>query len=466
MQDLAPTKLAEAGQKHAQGAILVPDKDDLSSPEQRRVPRKMELNPFALAQKQFDEVADLLDLSQEAREMLRWPQMEMHFRIPVRMDDGSLRVFDGFRVQHNHARGPAKGGIRFHPAETIDTVRALAMWMTWKCAVADIPLGGGKGGVVVDPTTLSVGETERLCRGWVDQVWKNIGTQVDVPAPDVGTTAQMMAWMMDEYSKLVGRHVPGVVTGKPLGIGGSEGRTSATGFGVTIAVQEALKHLGLDPRNCTASIQGFGNVAQYAAIGFVEMLGGKVIAVSCWSPRDRRAYTFSKKDGIDPRFLQSITDEHGTIDKERAAHAGYLVEDGGAWLSKDVDVLIPAATEGVITGNTVHQISGRVKVLAEAANGPTTPEADEVLAWSGVFVIPDILCNSGGVICSYFESIQNETNYYWSIEEVNARLTQKMTRAFHSVLEMAQNRGVYMRNAAYMIAVNRVVQAMKARGWL
>nr|MBC7245230.1 Glu/Leu/Phe/Val dehydrogenase [Chloroflexota bacterium] len=424
------------------------------------------MNPFTLAQRQFDEVADLLALSHEAREILRWPLMEIHFRIPVRLDDGSLRVFDGFRVQHNWARGPAKGGIRFHPAENIDTVRALAMWMTWKCAVADIPLGGGKGGVVVDPTMLSTNELERLCRGWVCQVWKNIGSNWDVPAPDVGTTPQMMAWMMDEYSRLVGGYAPGVVTGKPLSVGGSEGRTGATGFGVTIAVREALKHLGIDPTGCTVSIQGFGNVSQHTAVGLIEMLGCKVIAVSCWSPRDRQAYTFTKQSGIDPWFLKSITDKYGTIDIEKAQNAGYLVEDGDAWLSQEVDVLIPAAIEGVITGETVHKISNRVKVLAEAANGPTTSEADEVLAKSKIFVIPDILCNAGGVICSYFESVQNTTNYYWDAKEVNAGLEQKMTRAVQSVLEMAQIRGVYMRHAAYMIAVDRVVKAMESRGWL
>ncbi|MBC7261566.1 MAG: glutamate dehydrogenase, partial [Chloroflexi bacterium] len=257
-----------------------------------------------------------------------------------------------------------------------------------------------------------------------------------------------------------------VVTGKPLGIGGSEGRTSATGFGVVVTIREALEHLGIDPASCTASIQGFGNVGQYAAIGFVHMLGGKVLAVSCWSPIDRCAYTFSSERGIDPWFLKSITDVHGTVDKEKAAAAGYLVEDGNAWLSKPVDVLIPAAIEGVITTDTVQKINAQVKVLAEAANGPTTPEADLMLAESDIFVIPDILCNAGGVICSYFEGIQNEVNYYWSTEEVNARLVEKMTRAFHSVLEIAQKRGVYMRNAAYMIAVDRVVRAMEARGWL
>jgi glutamate dehydrogenase len=433
---------------------------------QKPVTSRLVVNPFHQAQQQFEQVADQLALSQAAREFLRWPLLEMHFRIPVRMDDGSLRVFDGFRVQHNNARGPAKGGIRFHPAETLDTVRALAMWMTWKCSVADIPLGGGKGGVVVDPSTLSQGEAERLSRGWIRQVWKNIGSDVDVPAPDVGTTAQMMAWMMDEYSRLVGRYSPGVITGKPLGTGGSEGRKSATGVGVVVSVQQALEHLGIEPTRCSASVQGFGNVGQYAAIGFVEMLGGKVAAVSCWSPREHRSYTVCKHGGADPRFLQSITDAYGTVDIGQATAAGYSIEDGDAWLSKDVDVLIPAAIEGSITAETVHKISPHVRVLAEAANGPTTSKADAVLAKSDIFVIPDLLCNSGGVICSYFEGVQNESNYYWTAEEVNARLVPKMTGAFHSVLDMAQGRNVYMRDAAQMIAVDRVVKTMEARGWL
>ncbi len=424
------------------------------------------MNPFEQAREQFEQVADQLELSEGARELLRWPLIEMHFRIPVRMDDGSLKVFDGFRVQHNNARGPAKGGIRFARNETLDTVRALAMWMTWKCSVADIPLGGGKGGVVVDPSTLSKGEAERLCRGWVRAVWKNIGSDVDIPAPDVGTTAQMMGWMMDEYCRLVGHYSPGVITGKPLSIGGSVGRNSATGLGVVVTVQEALKHLGLDPVRCTASVQGFGNVGQYAAINFVERLGGKVVAISCWSPCERCSKTIVKNDGLDPRFLQSITDVYGTVDLEKAAAAGYAIEDGDVWLSKDVDVLIPAAIEGSITAETVHKISSRVKVLAEAANGPTTPGADAALAKSDIFVIPDTLCNSGGVTCSYFEGVQNEANFYWTAEEVNTRLVEKMTSAFHSVLDMAKERNAYMRNAAQMIAVDRVVKAMEARGWL
>ncbi|MCX7895646.1 MAG: Glu/Leu/Phe/Val dehydrogenase [Thermoanaerobaculum sp.] len=425
-----------------------------------------EINPFAMAQRQFDEVADQLGLDEGVRALLRWPLREFHFRIPVHMDDGTVRVFDGYRVQHNDARGPAKGGIRWAANETLDTVRALATWMTWKCAVADIPLGGGKGGVVVDPATLSDREKERLCRGWVQQMWKNIGPRMDVPAPDVGTNARMMAWMMDEYSKLKGEFVPGVITGKPLGAGGSLGRTEATGFGVVYTIREAMKHLGMEPKGTKAAIQGFGNVAQYAAIGFIQMLGGTVVCVSCWDRHDRTAYTYSKDDGIDPVFLQSITDEYGTIDKAKAQAAGYRIEPGDAWLSKEVEVLIPAAIEGVITGETVQQISPRVRIVAEGANGPTTPEADQVFKARGVFVIPDFLCNAGGVTCSYFEQVQNDMNFYWHRDEVLQRLDEKLTAAFHAVVERSLAEKVYMRNAAYMVAIGRVVEAMKLRGWV
>ncbi len=425
-----------------------------------------ELNPFKLAQAQFDHVAEQMNLEQAARDMLRWPMREFRFQIPVRMDDGSIKVFFGFRVQHNDARGPCKGGIRFAANETLDTVRALATWMTWKCAIADIPLGGAKGGVVVDPATLSAGEKERLCRTWIDAIWKNIGPRNDVPAPDVGTTPQMMGWMMDEYSKLRGEYVPGVITGKPLGSGGSAGRTAATGFGVVVTIREAMKHLGWNPHGKLAAIQGFGNVAQYAARHFIETLGGKVVCVSCWDRNDRTAYTYTKEEGIDPFFLQTITDQYGTIDKARAEKAGYKVEDGDAWLSKDVDVLIPAAIEGVITDETVHKISDRVKILAEGANGPTTLEADEVLKERGVFVIPDFLCNAGGVTCSYFEQVQNDMNYYWSEEEVLSKLDLKMTNAFQAVLHMALEKNLYMRDAAYWVAISRVVEAMRLRGWL
>jgi glutamate dehydrogenase (NAD(P)+) len=419
-----------------------------------------------MAQAQFDGVAAKINLDPAVGSVLRWPLREFRFQIPVRMDDGSMRVFFGYRVQHNDARGPAKGGIRFHPSETLDTIRALAMWMTWKCAVADIPLGGGKGGVAVDPATLSTGEKERLCRGWIDQIWKNIGPRLDVPAPDVGTTPQMMGWMMDEYTKLVGSYSPGVITGKPVGAGGSLGRTEATGYGVVYALREAMKHLGIDPRKTTASLQGFGNVSQYAAAGFRDLLGGTVVAVSCWDRLDNTSYTFAKKDGIDPAFLQSITDVYGAIDKAKARQAGYAIEPGEAWLAKEVDVLIPAAIEGQITGETVGQIHRRVRIVAEGANGPTTPDADEVLNRTQVFVIPDFLCNAGGVTVSYFESVQNDMNYYWSRDEVLTRLDEKLRNAFKAVLDTSLSQSVPMRDAAYMVAIDRVVHAMQFRGWL
>jgi glutamate dehydrogenase (NAD(P)+) len=424
------------------------------------------INAFQMAQRQFDGVAKMLNLDPQVCEILRWPAREFKFQVPVRMDDGTLRVFTGFRVQHSDVRGPAKGGIRFHPAETIDTVRALAMWMTWKTSVADIPLGGGKGGVPVDPATLSVTEKEKLVRGWVDQMWRNIGPRQDVPAPDVGTTPQMMSWMMDEYSKLVGVYTPGVITGKPVGGGGSLGRTEATGFGVIYTVREAMKFLKMKPEKTVAGLQGFGNVSQYAAIGFKEILGGKVACVSCWDRGDKASYTFSHADGIDPRYLQSITDQYGTIDKSKARKKGYVIEGGDEWINKDVDVLIPAALEGQVNAETVKKISSRVKIMAEAANGPTTPEADVILKANNIFVIPDFLCNAGGVTTSYFESVQNDMNFYWTKEEVLQRLDTKMTQAFQSVLEMSEKEKVYMRDAAYMVAIDRVVKAMQLRGWI
>ncbi|HEY9151246.1 MAG TPA: Glu/Leu/Phe/Val dehydrogenase [Anaerolineales bacterium] len=424
-----------------------------------------QLNAFQMAQEQFDHVAKLLKLDSAISEVLRWPMREYSFRIPVRMDNGSTRIFQGFRVQHNDARGPNKGGIRFAANETLDTVRALATWMTWKCAVADIPLGGGKGGIIVDPSTLSVHEKERLCRGWVDVMWKNIGPRNDVPAPDVGTTPQMMGWMMDEYSRLVGQYTPGVFTGKPLGGGGSEGRTEATGYGVIYTVREAMKHLKVDSKNSVAAIEGFGNVAQYAAIGFIEMLGGKVACVSCWDRNDKKSYTYSHKDGIDPHFLLTIVDEYGTIDKKKAQDKGYVVEDGEVWITKEADVLIPAAIEGHVNADTIKKMSKRVKIVAEGANGGVTPEADEYFKSNKIFDIPDFLCNAGGVTTSYFESVQNDMNFYWTKQEVLERLDTKMTQAFNNVLHMSEKEKVYMRDAAYMVAIDRVVKAMQLRGW-
>ncbi len=424
------------------------------------------VNAFEMAQSEFDKVAEYLNLDKNIASLLRWPLREFRFQVPIRMDDGSLQVFFGNRVQHNDSRGPCKGGIRFHPKESLDVTRALAMWMTWKCAIVDIPLGGGKGGVAVDPSMLSTSEKERLCRVWVNQIWKNIGPRNDVPAPDVGTTPQMMGWMMDEYTKLTGSYNPGVITGKPVGAGGSAGRTEATGFGVVYTIRESMKHLNMDASQSTASIQGFGNVSQHAAIGFADILGGKVVSVSCWDHKAKDAFTYSKADGIDPHFLQGITDIYGTIDREKASEAGYQVEHGDAWLSKDVDVLIPAALEAQINKDTAGQVSKKVRIIAEGANGPTTPEAEAILLKKDVFFIPDCLCNAGGVTVSYFEGVQNDMNYYWKREEVIDLLDEKLTNAFNSVLQKSLERGVSTRDASYIVAIDRVVNAMQFRGWV
>jgi len=422
-------------------------------------------NPYQMAQQQFDNVADKLDLDQSTRSLLRDPLREYSFSIPVRMDGGDVRVFRGFRVQHNDARGPCKGGIRFHPQETVDTVRALAMWMTWKCAVVDIPLGGGKGGVICDPHDLTSGEQERLCRGWVRQMAPDVGPLQDVPAPDVMTSAQHMLWMLDEYETIHGKKYPGFITGKPVGMGGSLGRTEATGYGVIFTVREALKELGVRPADTTASFQGFGNVSQYA-IDLYSQLGGKTVCVSCWDQQDRTSYAYRKEDGIDLDELRGITDRFGGIDKEKARALGYDLLPGDAWIEQDVDILVPSALENQVNEKTVQGISKRVKILAEGANGPTTPEADRFLEERGIFVVPDFLANAGGVTCSYFEQVQCNMNYFWEKDEVLAKLDQKMTSAFIAVSELARKRKIYMRDAAYVIAISRVAQACKDRGWV
>jgi len=422
-------------------------------------------NPYEHAQAQFDRVAEIIGLEGATRELLRQPLREYHFLIPVKMDNGSTQVFRGFRVQHNDARGPAKGGIRFHPHETADTVRALAMWMTWKCAVVDIPLGGGKGGIICDPRNLSDNEQERLCRGWVRQVARNVGPNLDVPAPDVMSNAKHMLWMLDEYEAIHGGRYPGFITGKPVGMGGSLGRTEATGYGVIYTLREALKEKGINIAATTASIQGFGNVAQYAARLYSE-LGGKAIAVSCWDHVDRKPYTFRKKDGINVDELCGITDMYGGIDKSKAQDLSYEVLDGGAWLEQEVDILIPAALENQITIANVEKISPQVKIMVEGANGPTSPDADEVIKKRGIFVIPDFLANAGGVTCSYFEQVQSNSNYFWEKDEVLEKLDSKMTAAFKAVSELARQSSLYMRDAAYVISINRVAQAARMRGWV
>jgi glutamate dehydrogenase (NAD(P)+) len=422
-------------------------------------------NPFHAAQMQFDKAAEMLDLDQATKDLLRSPMREFHFLIPVRMDDGEIKVFRGYRVQHNDARGPAKGGLRFHPQETIDTVRAMSMWMTWKTAVADLPLGGGKGGVICDPHNLSSGEQERICRGWVRQIFKNIGPNTDIPAPDVMTNSQHMLWMLDEFEVLSGGKFPGVITGKPVGMGGSLGRTEATGYGVIITVREALKELNLLPENTTASFQGFGNVAQYA-IELYQQLGGTVLCVSAWDQSDQTSYSFYKKGGIDLYELRSITNAFGGIDKEKAEIHDYKVLPGDRWLSQEVDILVPAAMENQITEENVDTIHKRVKIIAEGANGPTSPSAAAIIDQKGIFTIPDFLANAGGVTCSYFEQVQSNMNYFWEKEEVLSKLDTKMTSAYIAVSNFALENDITMREAAYAISVDRVARACHDRGWV
>lgn len=422
-------------------------------------------NAYEMAQEQFDCIAEELDLDQATKDLLRQPMREYHFTIPVRMDDGSMKVFKGFRIHHNDARGPIKGGIRFHPQETVDTVRALSMWMTWKCAVADIPLGGGKGGVICDPHNLSQREQEAVCRAFIRRLHKDIGSQVDIPAPDVMTNAQHMLWMMDEYETITGSKYPGMITGKPVGMGGSLGRTEATGYGVIYTVREALKDLGMDISKVSASVQGFGNVAQYA-VELLNNYGGKVVCVSCWDQKDGCSYAFKKEDGIDIDELRSLTDSYGGIDKSKAQSAGYEILPGDDWIGQDVDILIPAALENQITKENVGRISDKVKIIAEGANGPTTPEADKVIQERDILMIPDFLANAGGVTCSYFEQVQSNMNYYWTKEETLSKLDDKMTNAFSEVLKLSKRRNSYMRDAAYMIAINKVAEACRLRSWV
>ena len=445
--------------------IEVAKESPRSTPGQSPAKVTKAFNSFQIAQAQFDKVAELLGLEPAVRDLLRYPLREFQFAIPVRMDDGTTKVFRGFRVQHNDARGPGKGGIRFHPQETIDTVRALAMWMTWKCAVVDIPLGGAKGGVICDPHNLSSHEQEQICRGWVRQIPNNVGPITDVPAPDVMTNAQHMLWMLDEFEKIHGGRFPGFITGKPVGMGGSLGRTEATGYGVVFTLREALKELGIKPENTQASVQGFGNVAHYAIELYVRM-GGKVVAVSCWDQEDQCSYTYRKLSGIKLEELESITDRFGGINKAKARGLEYEVLPGEAWIEQDVDILIPAAIENQITGENVDRISKRVKIIAEGANGPTTPEADVRIRERNILVIPDFLANAGGVTCSYFEQVQSNMNYFWEKDEVLGKLDVKMTAAYYAVSQLARRDKMYMRDAAYAIAIGRVAKACHDRGWV
>jgi glutamate dehydrogenase len=421
--------------------------------------------PQAMAQEQFDRVAALLALDPPTRELLRDPLREHTFAVPVRMDDGGTRVFRGFRVQHNDALGPCKGGVRFHPAGNLDVTRALAMWMTWKCAVVDLPLGGSAGGVACDPHGLSPGEQERLCRGWVRVLGRELGPARDVPEPDLMTNPQHMLWMLDEYETLVGERTPGAMTGKPVGLGGSLGRSEATGYGVVFCVREALKELGVRPAGALASVQGFGAVGQNAARMFTQ-IGGKVACVSAWDQADQRPYAYRKAAGLSIDELVRVTDSFGGIDHRRAEALGYEVLPGDAWRDQEVDVLIPAALENQIGVEHVPGLHRRVRLVAEGANGPTTAEAERALRERGVVVIPDLLASAGGVTCSYFEQAQSSANYYWEKDEVLAKLDVKMTAAYVAVSELGRKKKLGLRDAASVIAISRVAAACKARGWV
>jgi glutamate dehydrogenase (NAD(P)+) len=413
-----------------------------------------ELNPFAIAQQQLDDAAAIIQLDPATHELLRWPLRELHVTLPVKMDDGSTQVFHGFRVQYNDARGPTKGGIRFHPDETIDTVRALAAWMTWKTSVVDIPLGGGKGGIICNPKVMSPGELERLSRAYIRQVGRIIGEEVDVPAPDVYTTPQIMAWMMDEYSFMRGYNVPGVITGKPIPLGGSEGRGDATARGGMYCVREAAKVMGLDTQGATMAIQGFGNAGQFAATLGQELLGAKIVAVS-----DSKGGIYNA-NGLDPDKVIAHKQKTGSV----VGYPGADSVTNAGLLELDVDILAPAALENQITAENAAKIKG--KIVAELANGPTTPEADDVLYENGLYVIPDFLCNAGGVTVSYFEQVQNAYDFYWDVDLVHERLDKKMTTAFHAVDKTAKKYKINSRMAAYVVAVQRVAEACRLRGWV
>lgn len=412
-----------------------------------------EFNPFQSMAERFDIAADLLKLDQGTRDVLREPDRELTVSIPVVMDDGTVKVFKGYRVQHNLSRGPAKGGIRFDKHVNLDEVRALAAWMTWKCSVVNVPFGGGKGGVICDPSKMSKAELERLTRRYTTSIMDILGPDRDVPAPDMNTGEQHMAWLMDTYSMHVRRSSPAVVTGKPLSIGGSKGRTEATGRGVMIVAREALKTLGLRPENCRAVVQGSGNVGGIGA-QLLYREGYKIISIS-----DIHGAIYNEK-GLDMPAVQRWMSEHRTLQGyKEAQHIS-----GPEQLEIECEVLAPCATENQITSKNVSKI--RAKLIVEGANGPTTAKADKVLDERGILVVPDILANAGGVTVSYFEWVQNRMGYFWTEEIVNSRLEQSMMAAYYDVDKYRKKYDVSMRIAAYVLAIERVAQVYRLRGML
>lgn len=413
-----------------------------------------DLDPFDIAVKQLKKAADVMKLDKQTFEMLSHPMAILQVSIPVKMDNGETKVFTGFRVHYNNARGPVKGGIRFHPEETLSTVKALSAWMTWKTAITNLPLGGAKGGVICDPKSMSAGELERLSRGYVRAIGEFIGPEIDVPAPDVYTTPQIMAWMMDEYENIVRHSAPGVITGKPLEVWGSLGRGDATAKGGMYVLREAAKTLGMDLSKAKVAIQGFGNAGQFALKLVKEMFHSNVVAIS-----DTKGGIYSEK-GLDFDKLMEHKKKTGTVQN----FPGTKNITNEELLELDVDVLIPAAIENQLRADNANKV--RAKVILELANGPTTPEADEIFFKRKVLVLPDFLSNAGGVTVSYFEWVQNQAGYYWTEKEVYERLDQKMTEATHAVLDAAKKYNIDPRTAAYTVSVKRVADAMKMRGWV
>lgn len=416
-----------------------------------------DVNVFEMAQSQVKNACDKLGMEPAVYELLKEPMRVIEVSIPVKMDDGSIKTFKGFRSQHNDAVGPTKGGIRFHQNVSRDEVKALSIWMTFKCSVTGIPYGGGKGGIIVYPSTLSQGELERLSRGYIDGIYKLIGEKVDVPAPDVNTNGQIMSWMVDEYNKLTGQSSIGVITGKPVEFGGSLGRTAATGFGVAVTAREAAAKLGIDMKKAKIAVQGIGNVGSYTVLN-CEKLGGTVVAMAEWC-KSEGSYAIYNENGLDGQAMLDYMKEHGNLLNFPGAKRISLEE---FWAS-DVDIVIPAALENSITKEVAESI--KAKLVCEAANGPTTPEADEVFAERGIVLTPDILTNAGGVTVSYFEWVQNLYGYYWSEEEVEQKEEIAMVKAFESIWKIKEEYNVTMREAAYMHSIKKVAEAMKLRGW-
>jgi glutamate dehydrogenase len=415
------------------------------------------LNPFESAQSQIKSACDALGLEPAVYELLKEPQRVIEISIPVKMDDGSIKVFKGYRSMHNDAVGPGKGGIRFHLGVNMDEVKALSIWMTFKCCVTGIPYGGAKGGVTVDPQTLSKGELERLSRGYIQGLYKYLGEKIDVPAPDVNTNGQIMAWMTDEYIKLTGRNEIGVITGKPVEWGGSKGRNEATGFGVAVVAREFAKKYDIELKGAKVAIQGFGNVGSFT-VKNVQGQGAKIVSIGEWA-RDVGTYAIYNEDGLDYEDMAKYMKEHKNLVNYPN---GKMITLDDFW-ELDVDILIPAALENAITAEVAEKINA--KLICEAANGPITPDADVVLERRGIPVSPDILTNSGGVTVSYFEWVQNLYGYYWTEEEVVEKQEIAMIQAFNFIWKIKEEHDVTMRKATYMHSVKKIADVMKLRGW-